>query len=226
MNLFFFFFSLYSLWVFHTSFKWGFFFYWSDSRSPYFSRTHLSILTNFNCIVAWIVSILPLITIRFVSFSTFWGIVSRSPIIIPCNFLLFSSKVLVFIQLFIFPHILCHRSPHQNPLYEGFFSCCLLKLRLSIWIGRPVYISTSYRTLGGLFHFQRQLWFEYMPFVSRVKFQFIHIFAFLIFTPWLAVIVKSTDNFFFLWINTLTFGGPFVSESLRKLYPFNFLDIF
>ena len=83
--------------VFHTSFNWWLF-HWclTESKSPQVSRTLLSILTDFNNAVVWIVSILPLISsssnifqsilgpfqvhqLQFVSPSLLCSIVSSAP---------------------------------------------------------------------------------------------------------------------------------------------------
>ena len=88
-----------------------FFFYWrlSDSKSPQVCRTHLSILTYFSYAVIWMVSIRSLISHfnRF-SFLCFRGrFKGHNYAWCQCYFHVpqpfhFSSKVLVFVQVFAF----------------------------------------------------------------------------------------------------------------------------
>ena len=101
----------------------------SNSKSPQVSRTLLSILTDLNNVVVWIVSIYPLIFNSFSSLPKLLGTVPSAPITIGITiilmFLTFLSSLEMPKYLFLsslFSFSLCGRLKWQNPYGDSFLT--------------------------------------------------------------------------------------------------------
>ena len=69
----------------------------SDGKSPQLKRTHLSILANLCSNFIWMIPIIPQISGLPTSFSTFFGIVSRAPLIISITITLMFHNICSFL---------------------------------------------------------------------------------------------------------------------------------
>ena len=115
-------------------------FFPSDSKSPQLSRILLSILSDLNSAMVWMVLILPLISNSSRPISNLLGTVLRTVIVITVTFMfhsLFSSLarsyyLFIFSLSFIFPFPFFYFHFHRQNLEDGKFSFCLcLSLSLS-----------------------------------------------------------------------------------------------